>query len=280
MRLSRSRIAPAANNMCKNGHSKTKLVLVGGMPRSGTTLLSRVIGESFQIPFSPETHYFTNTSTTGRVVLERLPEAVILDSRVAAAYKHIGARPRSVETFRMLLTQIIGKSTVIGEKTPAHLMSFKEILAEDEHVIAVVIRRDFFEITESLRNVQWNHGWFAINLLRCLRYQKAAYAVKKEFPDRVFVIDYQALCENEAEVIAALFQWLPYGDYSGAQEVFDPCVEPWKRGALRPPQVVSRKVPIARAPHWLIAKIAFTLSNMVWPLKTVFFGACHRKDNF
>jgi len=247
----------------------TNILLVGGMPRSGTTLLSRLIAEHFHIPFSPETHYFTFAYANGRLTPERLPKEVTEEPRVATAYSRIGDRPRGVDTFRTLLREILGDAKTIGEKTPAHLTSFPEILKEDAHVITVVLKRDYFEIIESLRKVHWNNASFWTNLRRCVRYHRIAHTTQRQFPDRLLVVDYRKLCENEQSVIIALSKWLPRGEHSCAQKIFDPEVEPWKKNALRAPEVIKRKVSLDRVHFWLMAKLCFVVSNIVYPVKPV-----------
>lgn len=247
----------------------TKIVLVGGMPRSGTTLLSRIIGERFQIPFSPETHYFTCAYVNGRLSPERLPKEITEDSRVAAAYSRIGECCRGVDTFRILLGEILGNEPIVGEKTPAHLVSFPEILKADSRVAAVVIKRDFFEVIESLRKVDWNNASFRSNLRRCVRYHRIAYVTQRQFPERICVVDYRKLCANEQRAISDLSKWLPCGEHSNVQEIFDPEVEPWKINALRAPEVFERQVTLQRVHLWIIAKLALIVSNILWPLKTI-----------
>ena len=140
---------------CNRGHAPSKssidLILIGGVPRSGTTLTARVIGENFRIPMSPETHYFSYAHRGDKLATENLPKETLNDYRVAAAYGKISGRSRSVETFRTLLKEIHGSSAILGEKTPAHLTSFTDILSDDQNVICIVVVRDFFAVTESLR---------------------------------------------------------------------------------------------------------------------------------
>jgi hypothetical protein len=247
----------------------TEIVLIGGMPRSGTTLLSRLIGEKFQIPFSPETHYFSLAYNNDKLATEGLPNEVLSDPRVSKAYHRIEGLPRSIETFRILLRDILGDTKTIGEKTPAHLTAFSDILKSDANVVAIVMKRDFFEVIESLRKVHWNNASFQTNLRRCVRYHRAAHITQRQFRDRLLVVDYRTLCEDEQSVIDALAKWLPRGKHCDAQQIFDPAVEPWKKNALSAPKVIKRQVPLQRIHLWLIAKLAFILCNIVWPLKTV-----------
>lgn len=246
-----------------------EILLVGGMPRSGTTLLSRLIGEYFQIPFSPETHFFSSAYTDGELSIEALPSEVLSEPRVNRAYHRIQGNPRSVDTFRLLLRNILGDAMIVGEKTPSHLASFPEILAADSQVTAIFIKRDFFEVIESLRKVHWNSASFLSNLRRCIHYNRIAHATQQQFHDRLLIVDYRKLCENKQSVIAALTEFLPRGEHSDAQQIFDPEVEPWKKNALRAPEVIKRKIPLRRIHLWFVAKLAFEVSNIVWPLKTV-----------
>ncbi len=248
---------------------KSWLVMIGGMPRSGTTLLARVVSENLGIPFSPETHYFTYAYRDGALSPEQLPKEILAESRVAAAYRCIEGQPRSVQTFRTLLRKSLGVSHVLGEKTPAHLTAFADILSQDENVICVVILRDFFEITESLKKVYWNTASFRSNLKRCARYHRTAFRTQRRFPDRVIMLDYQDLCKNEEAVVAALSARLPHGRCTETQRFFDPELEPWKQDALRAPEARSRKVPFRRIPEWVLARVVHLTCKVLWPVKQI-----------
>lgn len=252
----------------KSSAMSRKMILVGGMPRSGTTLLSRLIGERFRIPFSPETHYFSLAYKQGELVLENLPREAIEERRVEDAYRKIINQPRSVRTFRILLSEILNDSPIVGEKTPAHLTAFSEILATDSNVTCLVIVRDFFEVIESLRKVDWNNASFLANLKRCIRYHQITYHTQRRFPDRLIVVDYRTLCENEQRVITALLKRLPQGSNSEAQQIFDPELEPWKKNALSAPEVICREVPLKRMHQWLIAKFSRLACSIIWPITT------------
>jgi hypothetical protein len=246
--------------------NSASLVLVGGMPRSGTTLLARIIAEEFQIPFSPETHYFSGAYRNGELSTEQLPIEVMEEPRVAAAYGKIQGQPKSIKTFRALLRNILGEFPIIGEKTPAHLTSFDEILSQDGKVICLVIQRNFFDVTESLKKVHWNKEFFGQNLRRCARYHRITYSAQKKFPERMVVVDYRTLCEDTDRLLTVLSAKLPRGTYNGKQHLFDPELEPWKRDALHAPEARYRLVPTNRILPWLVANLTEWVCRILWPL--------------
>lgn len=239
------------------------------MPRSGTTLLARTLGECLKIHFSPETHYFTYAYRGAELATDQLPREVLKDLRVERAYKRISGKPKNVETFRELLREILGIASVIGEKTPAHLIAFEDILSQDANVTCLVILRNFFEVTESLRMVHWNNASFTANLRRCARYHRITSLTQRKFPGRVFVVSYRALCEDSEGVMAALSSKLPRGNFSGEQSLFDVEVEPWKRDALLAPCVRRRNVPPRRIPSLLMARAVQRVCQILWPVKLV-----------
>lgn len=246
--------------------STAELVLIGGMPRSGTTLLTRLVSEDFGIPFSPETHYFTAAySPEGALATERLPAEVMMDHRVAAAYENIKDQPRSVITFRGLLADILGQKMVLGEKTPAHLEHFEKILSEDEHTRCIIIVRGFYAITQSLKKVPWNSGRYLPNLKRCLKYWRWTYQLQKRFPGYVFVVHYEDLCADRNSVMEALSKKLPFGE--GGSYFFDSSVEWWKKNVHDEPKEKTFEIFWLKLHEQFLAYFTYCICRMFWPLR-------------
>lgn len=245
-----------------------KLVLIGGMPRSGTTLLTHLISEEFGIPFSPETHFFTAAyGPNGELATERLPAEVMMDQRVAAAYENIKHKSRSVSTFRKLLADILGASAVYGEKTPAHLTAFESILEEDKATVCIVIVRDFYAIIRSLRNVPWNSGHFVSNLKRCARYWRITHALQRRFPNRLFIVHYNDICTNKKSVINALSYLIPKGSGGGGGGFFNPSIEWWKINASDEPKKRDFEVHWRGAHEQFFAMFVYSVCALIWPLR-------------
>lgn len=247
---------------------RSELVLVGGMPRSGTTLLSIFIQERFRIPFSPETHYFDIAHRTETLDIKNLPKEVLEDEKTKNAYKKIQNSPRGTETFRQLLNNILGSRDVIGEKTPAHLMSFRKILESDHNVTCVIIFRNFHEIIRSLDRVPWNKENSLNNLKRCVSYYRESHKTQIEYPSRAVAVRYRDLCRNPDGLYLALKPKLPQGNARSENIAFDADNEPWKINALRPPQVLSRTTPTPR--QFFLSSIASILEfvcGIIWPIR-------------
>jgi hypothetical protein len=91
--------------------------------------------------------------------------------------------------------------------------------------------------------VNWNKASFYLNLKRCIRYHRTTYRTQRQFPDRLIVVDYRTLCEDEMNTVAAFSERLPRGEYHDPPQMLDPDFEPWKKIALRAPELIRRKVP-------------------------------------
>lgn len=217
--------------------ARRSLLLIGGMPRSGTTLLSNLIQRELHIPIAPETHFFDIAVRTGTA---GLPPELQADPRLMAAYEGL-APERSADqmaTFRTLLERLLpGPAEVIGEKTPDHLMQFERILRLDPDVKAVVITRACAEVCASLARMSWNVHGFEQNLARWQMYYRQGARLAALFPARVAMVSYERLCAGPEAVLATLARRI--GLVANAGPVpdsanYDVRLEPWKEGADGP----------------------------------------------
>ncbi|TQE99124.1 MAG: sulfotransferase [Spiribacter salinus] len=245
------------------------LILIGGMPRSGTTLLSRLTSEALNVPFAPETHYFTAAyDKHGTLCWDRLPDAAKENPKLAAAYQEIRNQPKGRPAFRKLLSCLIGDSDIIGEKTPAHLTVFSDLLRHDSKIYCVVIVRDFFDVMESLRNVPWNSKPWPRDLIRCIKYWHKTSQIKRKYPQNCTAIRYRDLCEKTSEIMDLLSKRLPKGkETSMRSELFDPEKEHWKRNASQAPSTRSHPVNIRTLPRFILARICFIACTKILPIE-------------
>lgn len=244
------------------------MVLIGGMPRAGTTLMAEFVRLRFGIPVAPETHFFDMAGKTGRVRPDALPKEVMENRSVADAYDDIRDAQVTTENFRALLSRILGAPDVLGEKTPAHLMSFGKILSCDRDTVCVVVSRDFFSVIQSLRRMPWNNAGFRRNLRRCVRYHVETFRLQRAHPARIMVIGYRELCECPDRAAARLGACLPRYDRQASLSSFDPSSEPWKARAQQPPTYTR---PTARGAKERLMKIIADATEcgvrLLWPLR-------------
>lgn len=213
------------------------ILLIGGRPRSGTTLLSNLIQRQLNIPVAPETHFFDIVMTKG---MDALPAEVTEDPALMSAYTGLPATPPAspTDTFRLLLDRLIPQPALtIGEKTPDHMGKFKDILGADPVFKAVVIVRNCADVCESLARMPWNNNTFEENLRLWVLFYRDGLRLRKNFPGRVEIVRYERLCAQPEQEVARLAKSL--GLKANADQLtpgtnYDAVREPWKQGADGP----------------------------------------------
>ena len=133
--------------------------LIVGTPRSGTTLVQRLVSELRGVRVPPETHFFP---MFGRDLVRRrefpldreaLEEEVqrFLDLKTSRGMDlsavdvadALGGRCRSaLELFVEIVCQLAGEGEVIGEKTPNHLLWWKPLTNALSHLRIIAVVRD------------------------------------------------------------------------------------------------------------------------------------------
>lgn len=247
--------------------ARQTVLLIGGMPRSGTTLLSGLIQRELNIPVAPETHFFNMALPYG---LKRLPAELRNDARIMAAYGGIAlAGPVSpVQAFRELLGRLLpGRVRVIAEKTPDHLMHFGRILEADLDFRAIVIVRACEEVCNSLVHMPWNRRPIRGNVKLWVKFYLEAARLKRAYPSRIAAVSYEQFCDAPEATLARVATELglkPNEAPVAAGGNYDLALEPWKRGADGPVRRARRTgAPDLPLPERLLARTADRLLRLL-----------------
>jgi len=226
-----------------------EILLIGGMPRSGTTLLSNFVQQRFAIPVCPETHFFLSgyASQTG-ISIDHLPLEVLQNELVGGAYRSMqGAKYKNaIDGFEAILARVFKEQFhFISEKTPAHLEYFYAIAAARDNYRFIVLDRSMSEVVDSLSRMKWNKRAYFRNCLTWVRHHYLSVKLKKHFPKRVQIVRYDLLCSNPDLVFRKLKNNL--GLYRTSQNVegfknFDERHAPWKIGSGDAPWVNQKKL--------------------------------------
>jgi hypothetical protein len=238
-------------------------VFLVGCPRSGTTLLQRILDAHPQAAIAPETH-FVRTFLRDRsyraaprdpAVFARLVEAVVampafaemrLDAASFRAAASAGADRDADALFRLLLAQFRARTgaQVVGEKTPNHLLYMRRIeraFAREGGALFVHIVRDPRAVVHSWRSMPWSTGSVAGDAAVWAKYQRHA---RTRRPAELLTVRYEDLVAEPERVLHGVctFVGLPFDaallrhhervdDATGTPR--PPSTVPWQDGARR-----------------------------------------------
>lgn len=191
--------------------SAPQLVFVGGAPRSGTTLVQRLLGAHSRIYAGPEFDYVPRI-----VLLRNSMAASVRQGRISAIVDE-----QAVDvTIRLFLERIFGAKVakegcdIFSEKTPSNLLVFDELLDIFPEAKFIFVLRDPRDIVASMKEVKGkyrSHGEreppFCRNVLLSAReinrYWSSGFnALKKS--DRVKAVYYEDIIANPTVEAAKL----------------------------------------------------------------------------
>lgn len=235
-------------------------VFVVGMPRSGTTLVARMLSTHSGLAISPETHYFTKhhdrfEQAGGLADRDAARDFVqyLLSTRELADFgfteperQQILARvsqtprPNDATVLRNVLEAYAQKQAKpwVGEKTPEHLRHVPKLadLFPDSRFVCVI--RDARDVSLSWRGVPWNRGDVLYHAWLWRRYSRLSTALAHRYPERFLEVRYEDLVQDAEPVLRELcvYLGLPFERgmlrFQASRELtFDPTREPWKARA-------------------------------------------------
>jgi hypothetical protein len=233
-------------------------VFVVGCPRSGTTLLQRMLDAHPQVAVAPETHFIRRfwlkrdeygdlheDVRFGRLVDDVLSTPEVGDMHLdAEAFRTAASRiDRTVPALFALLLQsfrVQRGAAIIGEKTPNHLLYMRVLQEFFPHARFIHIVRDPRAVVNSWRNVPWSTGSIAGDAHVWRRYIRSAW---KERPRRgvLHVVRYETLVSAPEPALRGICRFLRLAFtpamltfHERGSGVLDLEREPWKRGAATP----------------------------------------------
>lgn len=202
--------------------AKVDLVFVGGAPRSGTTLVQRVLNSHPEIYGGPEFDFIS--------------EFMVLRNRMQNSVK-IGRISEYFDTnqldthFENFIRNIFREKaleqgvSIISEKTPRNVLHFEEILSVIPNSKAIFVIRDPRAIYNSMKDVRTrtkslkssrikyvNPSHFIGSLYSATEYVKKCFEegdfIAQKFPDRVLTVKYEDIVENPEMETRRLSQFL------------------------------------------------------------------------
>jgi hypothetical protein len=252
--------------------------LIVGAPRSGTTLVQRLLAESSGVCVPPETHFFSMLVQSLSAPNSPEQTSARLDTYLAAPQLSVMDALDGVPRHRLIELLTARRwadafvlaveafadphADIVGEKTPNHLRWCQYLLDEIPHLRIVGVMRDPRAVVNSRRDVPWG---VSDPLAQAMHWRIDAAllaGLRRDYPDRVMVVRYEELVNAPELLRARLGAFLATAGRPlqaprrlfGADEV-------WKRRATGP-------VDPTRALVWrdeLPAQIAEVVAAICWP---------------
>lgn len=230
--------------------------LIVGTPRSGTTLVQRLVSELDGVRVPPETHFFTDFvwvvrqrwvfPLEGTALREALHEycarpylrGLRIDPEAIA--EHLGGScPTMLDLYSAVVTEMAGPADLVGEKTPGHLLWWRPLTAAAPQMKLICVVRDPRAVVASQLNLGWSrhHVMTAQRWRDDVRRIRAASEALGE--ERCLVLRYEDVLESEDRARSTLAGFLGALPGSGPASEDPPAAffapwEQWKAGALGP----------------------------------------------
>lgn len=234
-------------------------VFVVGCPRSGTTLLQLVLNSHPDVAIAPETHFM-------RLFWSRRSEygPLDVDARFSSLLDDIVARPVFAEmavpeeVFRSqawegertygelfgLLLRLFGErasASVVGEKTPTHLLHMSTLASFFPKASFIHMVRDPRAVVASWRNVPWSTGTLQGDAEVWRHYAWIGHREAKKGRLPLLEVRYEDLVADPAPVLERVCRFLDVSfdarmlaHATGRHEYLNVSREPWKSGSVRP----------------------------------------------
>jgi Sulfotransferase family len=262
------------------------VVFLVGCPRSGTTLLQRMLDAHPLVAVAPETFFIhrfwrvrddlgdlSDNENYNRVVQSfiDMPEFTEMNLDPSEFRQAAQEQPRSLPTlFALLLHQFRERrnATIIGEKTPSHLHHMITLKSLFPRARFIHIIRDPRAVVNSWQHVPWSGGSVDRDAIVWRREMTKARNFTHQLNPDVLTIHYEELATNPNAVLQNLCRFLaiPFDDAMSAyHQSSDSTVnvqrEPWKANAINP-------IDPTRVDLWksaLTAKQIQSIEAAVWP---------------
>lgn len=245
-------------------------IFLVGVPRSGTTLLQRILDAHEDVAVAPETFFVRRFADRrkhyGRLGDPRHREKLLSDLLATPEFAEMGLDPAE---FRRTVDALASPSLeyhevfaawldayrrrrgkrIVGEKTPNHLLAMRRLEDWFPNARFVHIVRDPRAVAESWRGVPWTNGSLEADAEVWRRYLETS---RREPPLRApcHVVRYESLIANPESETRRMCEaiGLSYSDtmlrfHEVGAEAVNVEREPWKAEALKP-------LSIAGADRW------------------------------
>jgi hypothetical protein len=227
-------------------------VMVVGTPRSGTTLVQRLVTEECGLAGAPESHFFTLVPVMLRRSgsLEKALRAYATAPQLRGCRLDVDALLEVVgpgggtlyDVFRAVMHQLAQGAEAVCEKTPGHLWSWQRLTRRTRRLQLVIVVRDPRAVVASLRTARFTAHPIAV-LAEQWRVDAAMArrAQRALGPGRVLLLRYEDVVASEGRARQALARFRPPRTPPAAvQRASGPIVLPWEHWKEGATQAVTR----------------------------------------
>lgn len=221
-------------------------ILIFGAPRSGTSLLSRLLNAHPNISIPFESHLFNQWQSRSALYGDlsssdaqlRLIEDIIRFG-VVHDWNPL-PRPREVlahvegNSFGAIARAFLSNAAAAqgkprwGEKTPHHTLLHRDVLEAWSDAMVICIERDPRDVALSWKRARFGGDHVLPFAKAWVRYSQACSEVKENFSsDRVFELKYETLVRRPEETLCTLMTFLGEA-YDPSQLHFHEASSPWK----------------------------------------------------
>ena len=231
--------------------TKKRLVFLVGAPRSGTTWLQLMLASSDQVATVNETHLFSLHLVSQFESWERLRGREI-------GLRHLMTEVEFIALIRHFADCVISRihatkpnATIILEKTPHHVLHWRNILKIYPEAYFIVLTRDPRSVIASLRaaSTGWGSGWISSSLVwNCKEWKNLVTEGQqiRHTTKNVMEVRYEDLYSNCAAELRRIFAWM------GINYSLDECSEIAQRhriGELRSGRLTGAPWDLSKEPH-------------------------------
>jgi hypothetical protein len=231
-----------------------KLLLIGGIPSSGSSLLVYLLSQTGQFFCLPETGLFTRGCLFNQAhekpvnpLYEQVPwidiKAKTLQSTGWDIYSEdFDQRPFSILNFLKNRFKL-PDDTIIVEKTPENIFAFEHYLKADSSRKVIVTKRDIESTCFSLMKRK-----FSILEAIILWFSHAfeIWRLLQRYPGQVFLLDYNEICRSPKDCLFRIADFFQVKDIFSSADINNE---------------VSSHAPNHQ---WLLRQSSWNLSNRYW----------------
>lgn len=179
-----------------------KPIFVVGHPRSGTTLLSTILGRNSEVAMPPETQFLIQHNHLLRseinendmyeiLASKRISDLMLDKAQVLAGFDKSDHNLKAA--FVTILDEFRkrGGKRRVGEKSPLHLLKVEILLDWFPDAKIICIERNGTDVVASMMGMPWAHRKFAKHVFEWVECSSHARNLQSRTPDSFYLVSFE-----------------------------------------------------------------------------------------